>query len=169
MRTSMDREPVRPHEMNRIVNDAKAHVLDTILADVREFLHSYLGCYVRRYGSLENVPKGAVVTWEDYDNTNFSKDLREIYVTALVETCGRAVREATKMECLFLAEQTETFLEYYVLRHGVRTLYDDGMEFIAHQLNKYIMTCQAFTDFREYMLHHEGRFPPIPPRPHYPF
>ncbi len=118
--TEMNREAVPPHEINRIVNDAKEHVLDTMLLGVREFLHSYLGCYVRQYGSLENVPKGAVVTWEDYDNTNFSKDLREIYVTALVETCGRAVRQATAMECLFLAEQTETFLEYYVLRHGVQ-------------------------------------------------
>ena len=158
-------------QVGRIVKDARTHILDKVLMDIRTYIHDYIVAFEGRYGPIELVPQGTALGFEEFEDTHpgGSTSFHEILVNAVVETCGSVVTRSMKMEMLVVADQMEAFMEYVVMNHGAQSLYNECIDFYTHQIKKYLGGNEALRRLFEYCIEHDGNLPRVPAGPHYPF
>ena len=164
-------DPALAQEVRRMEAEARTTILDTILLESRTYINNYISCYEKRYGPLEEIPKGSVITLDEFEEIHpgGSTSFQEIFVKAIVGTCGRVVKRPMKLEICYIADQMELFMKFTVMKYGVQTLYETCMEFLTLQVRNYLAVCDSIHLFGEYCNVNNGIPPRIPAGPHYPF
>jgi hypothetical protein len=144
---------------------AQQILLEEIQTEMKTFLQNYADTYVHKYGSLDNIPPNAYISWDDIEGP----EIVEIFINKLVEVCGHLVDETDKRGCMVLAKQTELFIEHVVYIHGVSNISYYTLDFVTRQWKQHVCDCEAMTRLLHYLQTNKLELPSIPEGPHYPF